>query len=601
MCVSKNVFFFLIIFGLPFVKFSASAAEELDPMVVVESRTPEPLKDVSPWVTRLSGEELDQRQVYNLTEALRNVPGVAVIRSGQEGAQASLFSRGSQSDHVSFLYEGRKLNRGFSGTYNLGQLSLNGVSSVEVLRGSSSVQYGAQGIGGAVMLRSQPSEKRLQWNMEGGENQSLSNRISYGFDDSGWNGLVATSFKATDNEQPHSEFDHQSGSFHVTRKVSENLKIDLLGLGTQNEVHYPGNRKNALYPIAGQYQEIDGLLVSPGVNLKVADWEVRGFYSYSEDNLNAKDSFSDTTYKADTHSFDVQVNGEVVKGLEIALGGLFERDTFYKKENSTNLVDINEKEDAESVFALTKFSLGYGSYLTLGGRYDRFSNYPSASTYSVLLERDLSDAITLSSRYSTSFSAPQANDLYGSWGNPNLRPEEADSWEVGILADPNPFLNLRLTYFDTRYTDLIDWNGVTTSNVGAARAKGVETSWEVKQGNYSSLISFSYLDALNSNTQQRLLRRPRILGGLVLQHSSDAKALGLGLNFIHDVKDLDGATFATIDEDDYVVLRLFGDYRVTDTVQLTGRVENLLDKKYEEADGYPALGRAIYAGLRFSF
>ena len=58
-----------------------------------------------------------------------------------------------------FYMKEEKLNGGFSGTYNLGQFSLNGVSSIEVLRGSSSVQYGAQGIGGAVMLRSQPSEK----------------------------------------------------------------------------------------------------------------------------------------------------------------------------------------------------------------------------------------------------------------------------------------------------------------------------------------------------------------------------------------------------------------------------------------------------------
>ena len=49
---------------------------------------------------------------------------------------------------------------GFFGTYNLGQLSLNGSSSVEVLRGSSSIQYGAEGIGGAIMLRSQPRGER---------------------------------------------------------------------------------------------------------------------------------------------------------------------------------------------------------------------------------------------------------------------------------------------------------------------------------------------------------------------------------------------------------------------------------------------------------
>ena len=62
MCITKLLFFFLILLSLPFVKFSASAAEELDPMVVVESRTPQPLKDISPWVTRISGDELGQSQ-----------------------------------------------------------------------------------------------------------------------------------------------------------------------------------------------------------------------------------------------------------------------------------------------------------------------------------------------------------------------------------------------------------------------------------------------------------------------------------------------------------------------------------------------------------
>jgi outer membrane cobalamin receptor len=34
---------------------------------------------------------------------------------------------------------------------------------------------------------------------------------------------------------------------------------------------------------------------------------------------------------------------------------------------------------------------------------------------------------------------------------------------------------------------------------------------------------------------------------------------------------------------------------------LFGRIENLMDEDYEEVDGYPALGRAVYAGLGFSF
>ena len=48
-------------------------------------------------------------------------------------------------------------------------------------------------------------------------------------------------------------------------------------------------------------------------------------------------------------------------------------------------------------------------------------------------------------------------------------------------------------------------------------------------------------------------------------------------------------------------MRLFGDYQITETIKLVGRIENLMDENYEEVDGYPALGRAVHAGLSFSF
>ena len=575
--------------------------QSLEPMVVVETRTAQPLSEASPWVTRISGDDLEQRQIYNLSDALRSVPGMAVVRTGQIGSQTSLFSRGAQSDHVTFLYEGRKLNGGFSGTYNLGQLSLTGVSSVEVLRGSSSVQYGAEGIGGAVMLRGQPGEEQLNWVMEGGSNHSFFNRIQYGFDQSGWAGSVSTSLETTDNEQPHSQFDNQSGTFHLSRQVSENLKIDLLGMGTKSDVNYPGNNKSAFFPIEDQYQEIEGFLVSPGINFYLGDWEIKTFYSFSEDNLIGKDSFSDTTYQADTNSLDFQINGAVTESVQVTLGGLYDKDSFFKKENSSNLVDIDKKADSEGAFALSTFSPSEDFSVTLGIRQDNFSDYGTASTWSALLEKNLVENIILVSRYSTSFSPPQANDLYGMWGNPNLKPEEADAWEVGVTASPNEMINLQVSYFDTRYTNLIEWSGSSTANVGIARTNGVESSLEAVQGNYSSRFSFSYLDAVNSNTDQRLLRRPRILGNFVVQHVNDMSSLGLGLKFVHDVMDIDGGNFSTIEGDDYAIVRLFADYQISEGIKLFGRIENMMDEDYEEVDGYPALGRAVYAGLGFSF
>jgi len=594
-------FEFLCILLVLILGLAHAEEQSLEPMVVVETRRPQPLSEASPWVTRISGDDLEQRQVYNLADALRSVPGMAVVRTGQMGSQASLFSRGAQSDHVTFLYEGRKLNGGFSGTYNLGQLSLTGVSSVEVLRGSSSVQYGAEGIGGAVMLRGQTGEEQLNWVMEGGSNHSLFNRMHYGFDQSGWAGNVSTSLETTDNEQPHSQFDNQSGRFHLSRQVSQNLKIDLFGMGTMSDVNYPGNNKSAFFPIEDQYQEIEGFLVSPGINFYLGDWEIKTFYSFSEDNLIGKDSFSDTTYQADTNSLDFQINGALSESVQVTLGGLYEKNSFFKKENSSNLVDIDKKADSEGAFALSTFSPSEDFSVTLGIRQDNFSDYGTASTWSALLEKNLVENIILVSRYSTSFSPPQANDLYGMWGNPNLKPEEADAWEVGVTASPNEMINLRVSYFDTRYTNLIEWSGSSTANVGIARTKGVESSVEAVQGNYSSRFSFSYLDAVNSNTDQRLLRRPRILGNFVVQHVNDMSSLGLGLKFVHDVLDIDGGNFSTIEGDDYAIVRLFADYQISEGIKLFGRIENLMDEDYEEVDGYPALGRAVYAGLRFSF
>ena len=59
--------------------------------------------------------------------------------------------------------------------------------------------------------------------------------------------------------------------------------------------------------------------------------------------------------------------------------------------------------------------------------------------------------------------------------------------------------------------------------------------------------------------------------------------------------------FKIVDADDYTVARLFSSFEFENGVGISARVENLFDKKYSEVHGYPALGRAFYAGLNYSF
>ena len=104
-----------------FVSFSClpilaeESGEELEQLVIVETRSPRPLSETSPWVTVLSAEDLRNRQIHFVSDALRTAGGVSLARLGGIGSQTSLFSRGANSDHVPFLLEGRRLNGGFSG------------------------------------------------------------------------------------------------------------------------------------------------------------------------------------------------------------------------------------------------------------------------------------------------------------------------------------------------------------------------------------------------------------------------------------------------------------------------------------------------------
>ena len=83
--VKSSVIFLLLLVKISFFGASAYAQgeSELEPMVVVETRSPVPLSEASPWVTRISGEDLIERQIYNLSDALRSIPGKANERAGR--------------------------------------------------------------------------------------------------------------------------------------------------------------------------------------------------------------------------------------------------------------------------------------------------------------------------------------------------------------------------------------------------------------------------------------------------------------------------------------------------------------------------------------
>ena len=586
-------------------------------MVVVESRSPRPMWVTSPWVTVLSGEDLERRQIHSLADALRTVPGMAVVRTGQAGAQTALFSRSSESNHVTFLLDGRKLNGGFSGLYNLGQLSLTGLSGLEVLRGSSSTLYGAEGIGGVVMLRSGRAPVdgvSSTMGLSGGSFGTLLGNLQTTFREGDWSGNIGLSGTNTDNDLPNAGYWNHSGVLGLERMLSKEWSIDFLGMGYRTDLGLSGA---AYRPTPTDSQDTKQYLLSPGILCEDDGWRFQSHYSFSKDDLEYFSPTNQTRSWTEQEEIDSQFDWEWKEFLSVTFGVSYTTQRFLQDGSSVSEVPPTWKEgdgwEKVSGFGLLRYVPSSAFELSGGLRAEDYSDYGSPITWTLSSRRSLTGSVSFFGRYSTGFSPPTALELYGIGpfyaGNQNLKPEESEAWELGLLiVNDRSDDEVRLTYFDNRFTNLIQGN--PAENLRSGSAKGVELSfiWSVADG-WQLKGSYAYLDALNKDSGEGFLdRRPKHSGSIGLEHSNESTVVGAEMVFRTETKEMDwdwvssSPTYESwISADDYAVARLYAEHEWKEGLGLFGRVENLFDEEYEEVDGYPALGIGVFGGLRYSF
>jgi vitamin B12 transporter len=110
------------------------------------------------------------------------------------------------------------------------------------------------------------------------------------------------------------------------------------------------------------------------------------------------------------------------------------------------------------------------------------------------------------------------------------------------------------------------------------------------------------LEAQNQTAGTRLLRRPRhSFSADVWRDFGVGFSGGAGVRFVAHRLDVDAHTFATITAEDYTVARVFAAWQVTPRLSVKARFENLLGEKYEEVNGYPALGFGAFGGVEWKF
>ena len=125
-------------------------------LVVSASQVEIPLSQASSAVSIITGAELRERQLMTVADALRQVPGLTITRSGSAGALTSVFPRGGESDYTLVYVDGVQVNA-FGGGFDLAHLSTTNIDRIEVVRGAQSALYGSNAIGGVVRIVSRQS------------------------------------------------------------------------------------------------------------------------------------------------------------------------------------------------------------------------------------------------------------------------------------------------------------------------------------------------------------------------------------------------------------------------------------------------------------
>ena len=583
---------------------------ELHAYVVVASRTPITMERTSPSISVVYKEEIEDRQYQRLEDVLRILPGLSLATTGQRGAVTSLFTRGTNSDHTAFLLDGRKLNGGFSGSYNLAQLGLENIESVEVMRGASSTLYGAEGLGGVVNLRYRHKTDRegqaITATGEGGSFDSYRATLSGEWESDRVGASLGISHFETANQEPNSRYRITNLMPRFRFKLDERAEIDLVGLYYNSDIGTPDNRKSFAYPALFDFQTTKSWMISPGLSWKYRKaLSARLFYSRSEDRIEAKNVgfFFHTDSRTHTNQVDLQVDWSPTDNVTGTVGAVYFNQDYLQEDLLFGGRPFDNSWNSRSIYGQIQWQTKQNFFLTGGVRYDDYSDFGSPLTWNLSINRKLPlFGADLFAKAATAYGTPQAIDLYGIFGNPELNAEESDSWEFGIKQKLyGEKISWSALFFHNDFVNLI--TGFPPVNAGRAFSEGLETSFRLTPHKRLLIYAnYTYLTAENLDSNSRLARRPRHQGtiGLRLRDKRGLTA-GFEFRFVSDREDIDGGTFVRIDGEDYSVARIYGSYRISESFSVFGRVENLFNEQYDEVDGFKTLDMGAYFGARLSF
>ena len=611
-----------------------AANSDSDTIIVTASRDAQPRSETGQSVTVITEDEIKTRQSNAVVDLLRTVPGVTFNRNGGLGTSTSVNIRGADSDQTVALIDGVKLNDPSSpgSGFNFGNLLTGNISRIEVVRGSQSVLWGSQAIGGVVNIITREPTEDLTFNAQ----------AEYGWRDTGqvvgnvsgkfgpFSASVGAGYLRSDSFSTFNEargaterdgYENYGANAKLNIALSDAISVDLRGWYSNGKVGIDGFAPPTFaFGDTNETAETEELVGYAGLNAALFDGRFRNRFAYAytdtvRENLDLSGATPFQTFdaKGKNKRLEYQGNFDVADGYALTFGAENEKSSYRSSSFGGPVSGANAR--LNSVYGQISATPVTGLTLTAGARHDDHNIFGGQTTFAANGVYSLNDGrTTVRASFGEGFKTPSLFQLLSDFGNTTLQPETSQGWDAGITQKfLDGAIEVGATWFHRDTSNQIVFISCgpqvgicsnrpfgTYDNVARTRAQGLEfgliltpVDWLTVQANYS------WIDAENRANGLELARRP--------SHSVNASidykwAFGLetGATVTHVGDSFDNAS-NTRRLDGYVLVDLRASFPITQRVALYGRVENLFDEQYETIFRYGTPRRAAYAGVRLRF
>lgn len=630
----------------------ASDTVVLRPVVVTATRLAVPQAAPTATATVITAADLRARGITHVADALRDVPSAAVLQNGSFGAQTGLFLRGGDPRYVQVLVDGVPVNEA-GGAFNFGNLTVDNVERIEVLRGPASVLYGSDAVTGVVQIftRRGAGTPRATLALRGGSYGTVEGEgtASGSTGPVGWSAGGAR-YGSDGILAFNNRYRNESGS--ATLRLTGGARGDAtLALRAQRaQFNYPTNSaglavdSNAFRREERATVSLDaGRFVAPGLELRT-QLGLAGLRGRNDDRLDGPADtlgFSQGYVSHDgttRRNADLRANWYLAPRTVVTVGGDY-RGTRFRAADTTVLtrstapgLPLAAARDNRAAYLQFLGDLGHGLTATLGGRYDDNSAFGAFRTIRAGLGTLLPGGATLRVAAGNAFREPTMYENFArspyNYGNPTLRPERSRSFEVGATQRLGGRATLGATYYVQRFRDVVQYgtgqrlpSGDSTNyfNVAAANGAGLELEGRLTAAGIDVAASYTRSDTRVTDAGlehgpgatfvvgNRLLRRPADLAAFTVSRAlAPGGSVALRVNYTGRRDDRDFTTYPAtpLVLPSFTTVNLAAEYPVLrggaarNALSLTARAENLFDRRYEPVLGFRAPGRTVLVGAR---